>query len=367
MHRFTFGLLILSIALASASAAAFENELEAEDQEDQSEPAERAVHVRTDLLLRGDHVSGLPGGREDLERIRGRLELGLESASMTGFRYGLAAQLMAGTDNNRDNLRNNDNEKSDAAALTEAWLGYRWETLEVVGGKTLGALNLTPLLWDADLRPIGVSARTSVPSGDFNRWEFVIQAAELDHPLAGGGARVTAIQSAWHWQEGGATSASLRLGLVDFGQLDGLAGAGLGRGNTLIAGRYLHDYRLLDAQAEFRWRVLDKPLVALLDVVRNLDAPVQRDGGRFSLVLGDARVARGWEFGYAIQRFQRDSVLAAVTSDDWWFHTAARGYMPWIGFGFDSRWSLRLAGFRESRDGLDESTTRLLLDLTARW
>lgn len=356
--------LLVTVALASAPAAGFEDEMEAEESVAQSE---RPVHLRADLLLRGDHVSGLPGGREDLERIRGRLELGLESASMTGFRYGLAGQLMAGSDRNRDNLRNNDNEKSDAAQLTEAWLGYRWESVELVAGKTRSAVNLTPLLWDADLRPTGVSARTSVASGDFNRWEFVISAAEVDHPLASGSARATAFQTAWHWQEGGANSASLRLGFIDFTQLEGLAQAGLGRGNTLVAGRYLHGYQLLDLQAELRWRVAGRPLVASINGVRNLDAPTQRDGGRFSLVLGDAGVARGWELGYAIQRFQRDSVLAAVTSDDWWFHTAARGYMPWIGFGFNSRWALRLAGFRESRDGLDESTTRLLLDLTARW
>ena len=88
-------------------------------------------------------------------------------------------------------------------------------------------------------------------------------------------------------------------------------------------------------------------------------------------MLGD-RFQGGWEFGWAWERIQRDAVLAAVTADDWWFHTASRGHMPWLGYGFrttwlGASWSMRLAGFFETRDGLDERTRRVLLDLEARW
>ena len=57
----------------------------------------------------------------------------------------------------------------------------------------------------------------------------------------------------------------------------------------------------------------------------------------------------------------------SVNADDWWFHTAARGNMPWLGYGFDATWSLRLAAFFETRDGLSEKTERVLLDVAARW
>lgn len=352
---------LLAMCLISP-AHAFEDELgEAPEQ-----PAE-GPRVWGGMLLRGDQVSGLPGGREDLRRLRARLELGLASRNVDGFVFGVAGMLMAGSDSNRDNLANLDNEKSDAATVTEAWIGYRTEQISLIAGKAPIPLRLTPLIWDADFRPIGVSASASFASGDFNRWEFAALAADPDHQLAGSGVRMGALQSSWHWREGAPTSVSLRLGLIDFSSIDRLRRAGLARGNTLSAGRYAFGYRLLDAQIEFRARMLDMPLVANLNAVRNLDAPRDRDGARLSLVLGDAGVPEGWEFGYAIQRFQRDAVLAAVTSDDWWFHTAARGHMPWVGYGINARWSVRLAGFRESRDGLTEPTSRLLLDLTARW
>jgi hypothetical protein len=355
-------LALLLAAWLSSPAHAFEDELDAAPEQQSEGPL-----LWGGVLLRGDHVSGLPGGREDLRRLRARLELGMGSRNAEGLVFGVAGILMTGSDSNQDNLTNLNNEKSDAIALNEAWIGYRTDQVSLVAGKAPIPLRLTPLLWDADFRPIGVSARASFASGDFNRWEFVALAAEPDHPLADSGARMSALQSSWHWREGAASSASLRLGLIEFSAIGGLRRAGLARGNTLSAGRYAFGYRLLDAQIEFRTRILDMPLVANLNAVRNLDAPRERDGARLSLVLGDASVPQGWEFGYAVQRFQRDAVLAAVTSDDWWFHTAAHGYMPWIGYGINARWSVRLAGFRESRDGLSESTSRLLLDLTARW
>jgi len=352
--------LLLS-ALLPAAASAFEDELEAPEQEAQPH------RVRAALLLRGDLVSGLPGGREDLERVRGRIELGIESTGREGLRYGLAAMAMAGSDRNRDNLANLDNEKSNGAALSEAWIGFGWERLTLAVGKAPVGVHLTPLVWDADLRPIGVVVGTGAAIGEFDRWELSATLADPDHPLANGGSRMAAVQLAWHWREGGASSASARIGLIDFSRIDALRRSGLARGNSLGGGRYVQDYRLLDLQLDWRLRAGDRPLHAELNLVRNLEANADRDGARLSLRLGDAMVPRSWEFGYALQRFQRDAVLAAYTSDDWWFHTAARGYMPWIGYGFDRRWRLQLSGFRETRDGLDESTTRWLLDLSARW
>ena len=44
----------------------------------------------------------------------------------------------------------------------------------------------------------------------------------------------------------------------------------------------------------------NKTFETRLDLVRNFGADDQRDAARFSVVVGDARVPRGWEFGYAM-------------------------------------------------------------------
>jgi hypothetical protein len=109
------------------------------------------------------------------------------------------------------------------------------------------------------------------------------------------------------------------------------------------------------------------PLEARLDLVRNLGADDQRNGARFSIVLGDSRQPHGWEFGIADQRIQRDAVMAGFNSDDWWFHSWARGVSPWIAYGFNATWSSRLAAFHERRDEISGYTDRVLLDVYARW
>ncbi len=319
-----------------------------------------------ELLLRGDRVTGLPGGRDDLERARARVRWGTRW-TRDAWSFGIAAEAALGTDSNRDNVANNDVEDSDGANVDQAWL--RWQAGEHLAlqlGKAPLPLELSPLLWDNDLRPVSASVRWGGTLRDFDRWQLDFGSFAPD-PLNERSARLAAMQFGWHWREGAPVSGGVLLGYLDYDQLEGLARAGLGRGNTLASGRYVYDYRLLDVQVYLRGQLGDKPLEARLDRVRNLDANADRDGTRASLVYGDRINLPGWEFGWAWQRIQRDAVLAAVNADDWWFHTAARGHMPWVGYGFGSTWSLRVAAFFETRDRLHDRTERLLLDLEARW
>jgi hypothetical protein len=154
---------------------------------------------------------------------------------------------------------------------------------------------------------------------------------------------------------------------LDFSDLDELAHQGLARTNRVVAGHYLNDYRLLDLQLVGRYRMAKWPIEVRLEGVRNVGADVAREGARGSLVIGDRLKPRGWEFGYANERIQRDAVVAAFNSDEWWFHSAMRGQLAWIGYGLDATWNLRLSGFRERRDGLEYDTNRVRLDLAARW
>jgi hypothetical protein len=315
--------------------------------------------------LRGDRVTGLPNHRADLERVKFRLRVGalFQGESVT---FGLVGKAGQGSDDNVDNLINNDVEKSDGVGLEQLWL--RWRATRHVAlqaGKAPLPLELTPLLWDDDLRPVGAAVRFGGAAGESNRWQLDVGGFEPD-PLGERSATLGAAQFGWHWREGTPLGAGLLLGYFEWSDLHGYARAGLGRGNRIAAGRYVNDYRLVDAQGYLRARVFERPLELRFDRVHNLDAAADADGARASLVLGD-RFEGGFEFGWAWQRIQRDAVLAAVNADDWWFHSAARGHMPWIGYGFDATWSLRLAAFIETRDGLSENTRRLLLDVAARW
>lgn len=321
-----------------------------------------------DLLLRYDHVEGLPNDRT-VERGRARSRIGGEFAVIPELSFGAAIELAQGTDDNADNRINNDNERSDHANLDQFWL--RWQPAErtrLLFGKAALPLELSPLTWDADLRPAGVSIDQSFALGDYSRLQLVAGGFAAQH-LYDDDTRLAAAQLAWRWREGAPTNAAVLVSYLDFSDLGQLTRQGLTRTNRRrpANGPLLSDYRLLDLQLVGNTRVGEWPLEARLDLVRNLGAEDQRDGARFSLVLGNRFEPGGWEFGYSNQRIQRDAVLAAFNEDDWWFHSFTHGFMPWVGYGIDARWNLRLAAFREQRDGLPEHTDRILFDVGARW
>ncbi|HET6604173.1 MAG TPA: hypothetical protein VFG21_08165 [Xanthomonadaceae bacterium] len=320
-----------------------------------------------ELNLRADRVTGLPGGRPDLERLRARLRLGLRWTGTDGLEAGLAVEGARGSDSNTRNRINNDNERSDEANLDALWLGLARPQWRLRAGRDALPIELSPMLWDIDHRPSGLSARIGRERG-FDRWQLDAGAFAFDHPL-GGSARLSALQLGWHAREGAPFGFGAQLAYLHFGDADELALHGLARGNRVDAGGgYRDGFRLLDLQLYGRWHTGAGPLQARLDRVRNLAADDRADGTRFSLVLGDLATRPGWEAGYAWQRIQADAVLAAANADDWWFHAGARGHMPWIGYSFASGFaSVRAAGFFETRDGSASRTDRLLLDLVLRW
>lgn len=357
--RTALALLLGSCTVAHAQDAI----LEADDQAD----AESGHAFFGDGWAGYDHVEGLPGGRDDLDRLRTRVRLGVSWTPSAAWELVGSMRLALGSDDNRDNRRNNDNERSDGIGLDRLFVRWRaGESTSVLLGKAPMPLELSPMLWDRDLRPAGLTLDHSVALGDYDRLQF--SAGWLaGQALYGDESRIAAAQLAWRWHEGAPTHVAVLLGYLGFSGLDELARQGLARTNTIVAGRLVEDYRLLDLQLVGRTGTARWPLEARLDLVRNLGADDEQDGVRASLRVGDALQPRAWEFGYAWQNIQRDAVMAAFNSDDWWFHSAARGHMLWAGYGIDETWSVRVSGFHEIRDGLQEYTDRLAVDLLLHW
>jgi hypothetical protein len=319
-----------------------------------------------DVLLRAERTVDIPGRVDDLERGGLRLRAGVRR-DFDSFEFGAALEGTLGSDRNQDNRANNDNERSDSVNIDELFLRWRaGESTSVLLGKTAFPIQTTPLTWDDDMRPLGISVSHSIAVGEFSRLSLVGGYFAGDH-LYDDDSRIAAAQIGWHWNEGADVSGDVQLAWLDFSDLQTLVDRGLGRTNRRVAGVLVNDYQLLDLQMGLRATFGDALWRTRVDVVRNMDADADSDGGRLSVIYGDSRVAGGLEVGYAIQRFQREAVVAAFTSDDWWFHSFARGYMPWVAYGINDRWSVQLSGFRETRDGIAEPTDRLLLDVRAFW
>ena len=318
-----------------------------------------------DFAARVESTSGF-SNRDDIHRLRSRLRAGIRGeGEQWTFVFGGKGGL--GSDDNTDNLRNLDNEKSNGVGLDELWLGWRsHEQLEWRIGKQPLPIATTPLTWDTDLRPVGLSALLSWPAAEFNRWSLSGGYFAPNH-LYRDNSRLAVVQGGWHYQEGAPFSFEARLGWWQYHDLERLTREGLARSNRIQGNTLLSEFELINLQLAATWQTANNPLELRLDMIRNIESATDDDGARFSVIYGRSDLPKNWEIAVAYQRIGRDAVMAAFNADDWWFHSAARGIMPWVAYGIDETWSFQLSGFYERADGREEHVTRLLLDLRARF
>ena len=356
--------IVLVTFIAAGSAWAQDAVLSAQDDQPKTAP----WTWFGDLLARGDRTTDIPRVVDpNIDRVFGRGRFGVVYDPIPTLQIGGAIKLAAANNPNKDDRSYNENERSNDIALDQLFL--RWkptDTASVLVGKSVFPLELTPMVWDSDLRPVGASGDTSISVNSLDRLQFTVGYFNGNLPY-GDDSRIGAAQVAYRWHEGQPVNGAVIVSYLDFSDLEQLTSQGLSRTNVRIGNQLVSDYRLLDTQFVGRMRPWELPLEARIDLLRNLGADNQSDGARGSIVLGDRRQPHGWEVGFAAQRIQRDAALAAFNSDDWWFHSWARGVMPWIGYGFDATWSMRLAEFHERRDGVSDYTNRVLLDLYAQW
>jgi len=316
-----------------------------------------------DARLRYENTRHIP---VEIERVRARVHLGALYLGVEGWEFGAAALLNAGTDDARDNRRNRDNERSDRVSLDQLYARWQDERLSLQFGKAQLPFALTPLVWDADLRPIGLSVSRAGLNDEGTGFAYGAGYFAPDFVFDNQKPRLAAVQAGWHWQQGQAISASALLSYLRFAKLDGLAANGISRTNRRLGANFLSDYELLDFQLIGRLTLAEKPLTVVLDGVDNRGSDDLNKAGRASITWGNMREG-GVELGLAYQRSGRDSVLAIAAEDDWWFQSFARGTMPWVGYGFNQTTWMRVAAFDERRDGTSQSTKRFLFDLSTQW
>jgi len=365
--RLAFVLLAVALGAAPALAQPPDRPFDAPDEPVAASPFEPFG----DLRLRGDFVSGLPAGREDLERGRGTLRAGLRWSAHATLDLEASFRASLATDHNADRRRNFDNETPDAFELDLAaarWTPRAHWTL-TAGALTL-PLRLTALVWDEDLRPVGVvlAGRKSIGALDALRVAGGYLAADR---FPGDDGRIAAGQVAWLIRDGAPTAGEVAAAVLAFDGLEKDPEEQLQRQNSVVTipgvgPRLAETFTLLDFQLAGQARLAGRPAALRLDVVYNASSATPQGGTRVRAAWGEARGRGAFELGYAYQRIERDGVPGSFNSDDWWFHSATRGHSAWLAIGLAEAAFLRVSGFTERRDDLDEQTRRLLIDLVIR-
>lgn len=322
-----------------------------------------------------DQVDDLEA-RDDIARTRLRVRTGWRGVH-DAWEWGATLEGLASSEDNAVNRINLDNERNSDLGIDELFARWNFgESSSLLVGKTAMPLRLSPMVFDPDLRPAGISLSHARGFGDFHRFSVVAGVFTGDH-LYGDESRLAAIQAGLHFREGMPWSFEGLLAWLDWSDLDTLAVQGLGRTNQRILGGrvFRSDYEIVDLQLATRGTLYDWPFRLEIDLARNigvvaapgLDEGNLRDAARISAVLGDRRGLNGVEIGAACQRIQRDAVLAPFSDDEWWFHSFARGCLPWVGYGISDHLSTRVAFSRERRDDQSEDIERFLVDLEYRW
>lgn len=327
--------------------------------------ARAGVALYGDVRLRWDEVRDRPGVSGDLDLRRLMMRGGLIWApaespvrAEAGLRWNASGPLPVG----------DPGASPWAPVLNEALrdvrvdrLGVRLAapggTIHMTLGRQRSPLRLTEMIWDDDLRPVGVaviSRRESSPTFA-QRFGFALFARDgLDADRGWlGAAQVSAMLREDASSGADATVSWLR-------SESDLAHA---RQNPIFG---LARFEVIDLQLGARATPSGLPVGLRVDLARNVAGPRDRDAIRVRLAIGGAGVPAGAEVGWVFQRIERDAVPGAFNSDDWWFHTRMRGNQAWLRVGLGGNLEAKVAGFHERRDDLSRPTRRITAELSAR-
>ena len=322
-----------------------------------------------DLRLRRERAQDIPGRTVDVGRTRLTLRGGLAWAPGPRFGAELSLRAAAGSEHDTEFPRI-DNDAPDTLELDRAnvWLAP-WPGGTLRAGRMVFPLRLTELLWDDDLRPWGVVAMHRQ------------QVGALDVVRAGAGVWrrskpdedgvISVAQAGWWFREGAEQSGAAVVSWVWFTNTELLARQDLGRQNRVVGAgdqrEYAERFRLVDVQLEGRLSIASLPVTAGADLLRNTWASADDGAVRTRLVAGRFGERFGAEAGWSYLRAEREALLGAFGSDDWWARTATRGHLPWVTLGWADWLRLRVWGTFEWRDGVSERSERVVSELTLRW
>ncbi len=318
-----------------------------------------------DLQLRGDSVRDLPRAVEkDFDRVTARTRVGVMWMPTDSIEVGLTGKINISSQSNSKTRFNLDNEQADDVTLDELFLNYHLnDQTRLQVGQTHFPLRLSPMVWDQDLRPQGISIKHRKELSEFNSLD-ITGGVFLGNHLFGDDSNIKAIQAALNINEGQNTSYNIILSYLNFNNLDDLAANGLRRTNIAAAnGNFSHDFDNIDMQINLGFNQHSFPIRAKLDLINNLAVGKDDFGARGDLILGDSIGRKGVELGVATQRIQQEALVAAFNDDDWWFPTRMRGTTAWFAYGFNEALRVKAQVFTERLDTQTKNNKRALFDL----
>jgi hypothetical protein len=132
--------------------------------------------------------------------------------------------------------------------------------------------------------------------------------------------------------------------------------------------RYRSSFELANGRFRLEYSGLGHwPLAIESTVVYNFGAPDEPRAVEVLSQIGKLEERRDWQFTYSFQRVERDAVVGAFTSDDWWYHSDFRGSRFTAAFSPLFPMFFQLSAVFQTRNNTDNLVKRFQLDVGARF
>jgi hypothetical protein len=320
-----------------------------------------------DFLARYDRIEKLIF-RPDIFRARFEARPELDLVVSQRFRIGARAVADVGTDSNATNDANFDNYRSNGATLERYFVEAKPGPLALRVGSFGMPLVATEMLWDHDIQTLGGSAA----------WEIPLGASTLT--VAGGGfrgpqregdrTRVAAGQVVWRMGDPTAFSVEAAASYWDFDP-KGLRPV-FGRQNYFTvdsagALQFVSRFQIVDGVLRVRFPIGKAPVLVSLDGLANVGVrgEAKNEGTAFegSVVVGGVGTPGDVRAFYTYQHVERDALLGAYNTDDWWFHTWYEGHRFALAVTVYPRVFIQATGMIQRRLDRQNHLTRVTVDL----
>jgi hypothetical protein len=327
-------------------------------------PAPRAKFTfRWEALFRYDSIYHLRV-RPDIER--GRFEVRPEVAYQPSDRFKVAVRAVGnlGTDDNRENARNFDNYRSDGATIDRWYVEARPGAWTILAGQFGVPLVSSEMLWDKDIQTPGASVSRQMSTGGST---LTLTGAGFYRPQREGDrSKIAAGQVVWRGGDANRFGVEAAASYWDF-DLDDLKSHYVRQNVPEPYGggqRPESGFRLADLLVRFRFLAFALPMTVSLDGIHNFEAdPGNRDAFEAAVAVGSVGTPGTWRAFYMYQYVQRDAVVGAYNTDDWWFHSRYRGHRTGVAVTVLPQLFVQGAVVFQQRLDLKTTLNRITVDL----
>ncbi len=281
-----------------------------------------------DFLARYDRIEKLVF-RPDIHRARFELRSELDLVVSDRLKIGARAIGDLGTDQNSDNARNFDNYRTTGSTLERWFVVARPGPVNFRLGSFGMPLVATEMLWDRDIQSLGAAAAWQLPVEGLT----VAAGAFRGPQREGDRTRVEAGQLVWRRGDPAAFAIEAAGSFWSF-EPDRLRPAYIRQNYSrpVVGGVpvFVSRFRIGDAIVRLRFPLGSVPLTVSLDGLKNFGSRAEARGDdkafEGSITAGDVGTPGRLRGFYTYQYVQRDAVVGAYNTDDWWFHSWYRGH-----------------------------------------